>query len=398
MRSRIGLNSLNFLTAAIQAGFGPFIAVWLTQNGWSLADIGIALGIGTFAQLLAQVPGGWLVDHIHRKRQATAGALIGLGISALLLSMPPVTPLIWGAEVAHALASAVMTPALAALTLTLCGHDSFGSRLGLNARYASLGAAGSAALLGFAASVTSDRSVFLVTAALVFPALAAVLVIRPPAAASMAEDHSALLHPDDREHPSWSIFREPALHLFAVAAVLFQLANAGLLPTALNMLARQGQAPGYIVSGCIILPQIVVAVLSPWAGSMAERIGRRPVLLVGFAAVPLRAVLFSTVPSAVPLVVIQALDGVSAAVFGMMLPLIAADVTRGTGFLNLAIGSLGLAAGLGATFSPSLAGLVADRFGDPAAFLCLGAAGAAATLVLAFAMPETRPSRAAVAA
>lgn len=393
MRSRIGLNSLNFLTAAIQAGFGPFIAVWLTQNGWSLADIGVALGVGTFAQLLAQVPGGWLVDHIHRKRQATAGALIGLAISALMLAMTPARPAIWGAEVAHALASAVMTPALAALTLTLCGHDSFGSRLGLNARYASLGAAGSAALLGFAASIASDRSVFLVTAALVIPALGAVLLIRPPDTGVADQDHMALVHPDEREHPSWSIFREPALHIFAVAAVLFQLANAGLLPTALNMLARQGEAPGYIISACIILPQIVVALLSPWAGSMAERIGRRPVLVMGFAAVPLRALLFSIVPSAVPLVVVQALDGVSAAVFGMMLPLIAADVTRSTGFLNLAIGSLGLAAGLGATFSPSLAGLVADRFGDPAAFVCLGTAGAAATLLLAFAMPETRPQR-----
>ncbi len=398
MRSPVGLNSLNFLTAAIQAGFGPFIAVWLTQNGWSLADIGLALGVGTFTQLLAQVPGGWLVDHIHRKRLATAGALIGLGISALMLAMPPARPLIWGAEVAHALASAVMTPALAALTLTLCGHDSFGSRLGLNARYASLGAAGSAALLGFAASITSDRSVFLVTAALVLPALGAVLAIRGPGAASAAQDHPALLHPNEREHPSWTIYREPALHIFAVAAVLFQLANAGLLPAALNMLTRQGEAPGYIVSACIILPQIVVALLSPWAGTMAERIGRRPVLLVGFTAVPLRAVLFSTVPGAASLVAIQALDGVSAAVFGMMLPLIAADVTRGTGFLNLAIGSLGLAAGLGATFSPSLAGLVADRFGDPAAFLSLGAAGAAATLLLAFAMPETRPARTAAAA
>jgi len=55
-------------------------------------------------------------------------------------------------------------------------------------------------------------------------------------------------------------------------------------------------------------------------------------------------------PGGVPLVVFQALDGVSsAAVFGLMLPLIAADVTKRTGFLNLAIGAFGLASGLGAT-------------------------------------------------
>ncbi|HVY16519.1 MAG TPA: MFS transporter [Rhodopila sp.] len=394
MRSRLGLNGLNFLTAAIQAGFGPFIAVWLTQNGWSLESIGFALSLGTFAQVIAQVPGGWLVDHIHLKRYATGGALIGLGVAALMLVTTPSHATVWGSQILHAVASAVMTPALAALTLKLCGHGSFGNRLGVNARYASLGAAGSAALLGAAASVTSDRSVFLLTAVLVIPALCTLLLIRPSDMVEAEEqDHSALLHPTERERPAWCIFRIPALHVFAVAAVLFQLANAGLLPAALNILTRRGEGQGFVVSACIILPQMVVAALSPWAGTLAERIGRRPILLIGFAAVPLRALLFATLPGAVPVIVIETLDGVSATVFGMMLPLIAADVTKDNGYLNLAIGSLGLAASLGATFSPTLAGVVANHFGDPAAFLCLGTAGLAGVVVLAFAMPETRPER-----
>jgi MFS family permease len=83
MRSRLGLNGLNFFTAAVQAGFGPFIAVWLTQQGWSLTDLGLALSIGTFASLLAQVPGGMLVDQVHRKRGVTVCGLIALGLSAL---------------------------------------------------------------------------------------------------------------------------------------------------------------------------------------------------------------------------------------------------------------------------------------------------------------------------
>jgi MFS family permease len=70
MRNRLGLNGLNFSTAAIQAGFGPFIAVWLTQLGWSLTELGLALSVGTFAALIAQLPGGMLVDQIHHKRFA----------------------------------------------------------------------------------------------------------------------------------------------------------------------------------------------------------------------------------------------------------------------------------------------------------------------------------------
>jgi sugar phosphate permease len=78
-------------------------------------------------------------------------------------------------------------------------------------------------------------------------------------------------------------------------------------------------------------------------------------------------------------------------VFGLALPLIAADATRRTGYLNLAIGSLGLAAGLGATASTTLAGVVTDAFGAPIAFIGLAAAGAAAWLAILLAMPETRP-------
>lgn len=393
MRSRLGLNGLNFFTAAVQAGFGPFIAVWLTQQGWSVRALGLALSIGTFAALLGQLPGGWLVDQVHRKRGVTALGLIALAISALMLCLLPTRPLIWGAQVAHALASCVVTPAIAAITLSLCGHDSFGEKLGVNTRWASLGNAASAALLGAAASYVSEQAVFLVTAALVVPALVSLFVIRAADCIEDEEDHPAIRHPRHREHPAWTIFAEPALHVFAVAAALFQFANAALLPLALNGLARRGDAPEFAVSATIIVPQIVTAVLAPWTGRMAQRFGRRPVLLFGFAAVPLRAVLFATLPGAVPLTLYQALDGVSAAVFGLMLPLIAADTTRRTGYLNLAIGSLGLASGLGATFSTVIAGEVAERFGEPAMFLFLAAVAASAVLLLWLAMPETRPAR-----
>jgi MFS family permease len=73
------------------------------------------------------------------------------------------------------------------------------------------------------------------------------------------------------------------------------------------------------------------------------------------------------------------------------MPLIAADVTRQSGYLNLAIGSLGLAAGLGATASTTLAGWIADTFGAPVAFLFLSLIGLASVAAIWLAMPETRP-------
>ncbi|HVC61103.1 MAG TPA: MFS transporter [Acetobacteraceae bacterium] len=401
--SRQALNALNFFIAAVQAGFGPFVAVWLTQRGWSQTDVGLALSIGSGAALLGQLPGGWLVDAVYRKRPAMTVALLAIAAAALLLAFLPMPGPVWMAEALDALAACIVTPSVAAITLRLCGHAAYGERLGMNARYASLGAAASAALLGLCAWYLSERAVFIMTAALVLPALAALYSIRAEDAAE-GDEHPALLPARERRRRAirpFHIFREPALHVFAVAAVLFHLANAAMLPLALNVLAQRTHSTGLVVSAAIIVPQMIVAAVSPWAGGMAQTLGRRPVLLAGFAALPVRGLLFALLAwygtSGPPLVAIQLLDGISAAVFGLTLPLIAADTTQRTGYLNLAIGSLGLAAGIGATASTTLAGLVTDALGAPVAFVGLAAAGTAAWLVLLLAMPETRPKQHAAA-
>ena len=253
-------------------------------------------------------------------------------------------------------------------------------------------------LLGACAYYLSERAVFVLTAALTLPAIAAVYAIRPADRVTSSEEHPATWHPKDRrerDHKMWQTAAEPALHLFAACTALFFLGNAAMLPLALNMLSDHVSETGFVITAAILLPQLIIAAGSPWVGTLAQRIGRRPVLLAGFLAVPLRgvllALLFLDQPGAVAVVLLQALDAVSGMVFGLMLPLIAADVTRKTGFLNLAIGWFNLAAGLGATLSTTLAGWMADAFGATGAFLGLSGAGGLALLLLAFGMPETRP-------
>ena len=77
------------LSAAVQTGFGPFFSVYLTEQGWSQADIGFALSVGTVSALLLQLPAGALVDAIHHKRFAIAVALLLTGISAMMLVATP---------------------------------------------------------------------------------------------------------------------------------------------------------------------------------------------------------------------------------------------------------------------------------------------------------------------
>ena len=151
-----------------------------------------------------------------------------------------------------------------------------------------------------------------------------------------------------------------------------------------------GNTANLLIAACIVLPQAVVALASPWIGRTADRRGPRLVLVFGFAALPVRALLLAATDDPVLLVAVQALDGVSAAVFGVMLPLVAANLTVGTERFNLCMGVLGLAAAGGATLSTLLAGLIADHFGTTAAFLILAGCGVMAALAaLTTAMPKT---------
>ena len=79
------------------------------------------------------------------------------------------------------------------------------------------------------------------------------------------------------------------------------------------------------------------------------------------------------------LVIVQLLDGVTAAVFSVMVPLVVADLTRGTGHFNLGQGFVGTFVGIGASLSATFAGYISDRFGSPAAFAGLAAIACSAS-------------------
>jgi MFS family permease len=395
MRCWIGLSVLNFLVAAVQTGFGPFFSVYLTEQGWTQGDIGLALSIGTGAALAFQLPAGVLVDHIWHKRFANALGLILVCVSAVMLVARPTPSMVWSSQVVHAIGSCILGTAIAALTLALTGHEAFGERVGSNARYASVGAALAAALFGALAQYQSNRAVFLAAVLLCLPAIVMLRLFRDTDRVP-AEDHPALLSARElrerQQHP-WHVFGEAPLRAFIACAVLFNVANAAMLPLALNEFTKRTGEAGFVVSAAIIVPQIVVALYSPLTGRLAQSIGRRRILLIGFAALPLRGLLFAASPDATQLVMAQVLDGVSATVFGLMVPLIAADATRRTGFLNLAISTLGLASGLGAMVSTTAAGWLADRAGAPVAFLGLAIVGLAALVTVWALMNETRPDK-----
>jgi predicted MFS family arabinose efflux permease len=352
------------------------------------------LSAAGFASLLGQMPGGALVDAARSERFVAGVAIAAICVAALGYAVHPVFPVVFSAAVLQSLASCVLGPAMVAISLGLVGHAAIGDRLGRNARFASVGNGLAAAAMGACGYLISARAVFVVTVLLLGPALVALSRIAP-----------AEIDPE-RAHgspPRRRVSRPPAklrdlmhnrpLLIFAGCLLLFHLANAAMLPLMGSVVTmRSARWATVLIAVCIIVPQLLVATMSPWIGHQAQIWGRRPLLLIGFAALPIRGLLFASVTNPELLVIVQLLDGVTAAVFSVMVPLVVADLTRGTGRFNLGQGIVGTFVGIGASLSTTLAGYISDHFGSPAAFAGLAGIALAGLTLLWFLMPETRPA------
>jgi hypothetical protein len=185
-----------------------------------------------------------------------------------------------------------------------------------------------AALMGTVGYFFSNRVIFFTSALLVVPALVALKHVRSTdihfgRSVGAPDHHEATAPPRSRR---LTVFKDRLLLVFASILLLFQLANASILPLIGEALAQAaGGKSSLVLSTLIVMPQILVAVVAPWIGRQAKSWGRRPLLLLGTGALPARAFLFAVIGSPVALIVGQVLDGVTAAVHGGVQPLVVAD-------------------------------------------------------------------------
>ncbi|MGN6286778.1 MAG: MFS transporter [Afipia sp.] len=391
-RSRRGLDWFVFFVADVQTGFGPFVAVYLTAQKWTQTDIGLILTVGGLISLFGQIPGGAILDAMRSPRLAAAVSVVLIGISALILALWPIFPAVLASRVLQASASCILGPAIAALSLGLVRRNEIGERLGRNGSFASVGTGLAAAGMGACGYYISNQAVFFVTAAFVVPAMISLLQI------SRRDIDADRAHGGTKAQPLTlaavkSLLTNRTLAIFALCVLLFHLANAAMLPLVASMLTLQSsESSSALIAVAMVVPQFIVAILSPTVGRKAQQWGRRPLLLIGFSALVIRGVLFAAVTPSELIVAVQILDGISAATLGVLVPLSIADITRNSGRFNLTQGLVGCAMGIGASISTTLAGILSDRFSSSFTFLVLGAIAAIGLAAVWRLMPETRPA------
>jgi predicted MFS family arabinose efflux permease len=389
-RTLRGLDWLNFFLADVQTGVGPFLAIYLAGYKWNEESVGLALTVGGIAGILMQTPAGALVDRQRSKRALIAVGVIALASGALLIAFEPT---FWPVMLAQALiggTSSVFGPAICAISLGVVGHRMFDRRQGRNQTFNSAGNVVAALSMGMLGYLVSNRSIFFFVAICTLPTMLTLLIIRPEEIDYGRARGAKEGDEDGRSAGALALLKDRPLVIFLGCAVLFHFANAAMLPLLGEMLAKgKGRSSMMFMSACVVTTQLVITCIASWTGRKAGSWGRKPLLLIAFAVLPVRAVLYTFAHRTAALVAIQMLDGVGAGIFGVVSVLVIADLTQGSGRFNLTQGAIGTAVGIGASLSQVIAGAIVHHFNYNAGFLFLASVAAVALAILYFFMPET---------
>lgn len=392
-RSLLGLDFVNFFLIDPQTGIGSFLPIYLAANQWNEQLVGIALSAGSLSGILSQAPSGAIVDALRCKRALVALGMIVLAFCSLLMAFFPSFWPIVASQVLIGGISTLIGPAICAISLGMVGRKNFDLRQGRNQMFNSAGKVATAVVIGLLGYYISDRSIFFFVFFLAIPTLISLSFINPTEIDYQLARGGDDGH-DQKKHSIRQLFR-PQFVIFLTAIVLFNFANAAILPLLGQLISKDhGNTSMLFMSMLVVTTQLVITQIAPWSGKKASIWGRKPLLLIGFAVLPIRALLYTLNHSIESLISLQLLDGLSAGIFSVVSVLMIADLTKGTGRFNFALGVTGTSVGIGSALSQVIAGTIVKNDGYSAGFIFLAIVGIAAFLILFFFVSETKhPNR-----
>ena len=368
-RNVLLLGLVSFLTDVGTEMTLPILPLFLVSLGAAPAAIGLIEGLAMSAANLFQLLSGWLSDKLGRHKPIfgagySLSALAKAGYAAAT-AWPHVLILRFADRAGKGIRGAPRDALLAEYTTGVGRGAVFGFHRALDKAGAVLGPAIALVIVG----VVSTRDLFLIAAIPGFIAVALILLVRE------------IRHPGKAIGLRLSITGlTPALRTPLAIIMLFSLANFSYAFAIL----RAGEL-GFglaAAAGLYLVYNAFYSGLSIPAGSLSDRLGRRPMLALGYGAFAVMCIGFVWADGLLALGALFALFGVSMALTDAVQAAYIADIepeSKGT-----ALGLYHTLVGVAALPASVIAGALWQAFGWWAAFgfgAVLSAAAALAILV-----------------
>jgi PPP family 3-phenylpropionic acid transporter len=374
----------------------PLTTVYLEAAGLSRAQIGWVAGAGTALAFLAQIPLGRLSDRMDARRPLMA-AITLLAAAAYVLHLfahgVPAFALLTAFGVT---ANLYPNAAAGAIAGRLAAQEGGG---GGAAYYARLRAWGSVGYVVVALSVGLLAQRFLPSgpaARLDRAALAPLFAVGPLLFVAAAV--AALFVPDPKAREASSVVDAAPpprltkgtdgadLRWFLLAYFLFFFAMNGALAYLSLFLKSLGATP-LGITATWATGVVCEALVMSRIGSIADRYGRRPALLVCFAALPIRLLLYAAAPGPAAVALTQMLEGLNFGIIGALSVAFVNDLApeqeRG-----MAQARLAAVMGLALATAPVAAGWVAEEAGLRGLFVALALIAVVAALLFYLCVAE----------
>ena len=370
MSPYLALPAVNFFMADVGGGIGPYLSLWLQDYaGFGAEQVGTVLTVGSIVGAVVATPAGHVVDRFGHPRLmlGVACALIVAGTLALVPARA-----FWAVALAQSFVSAggsLGGPSITGLSLAIVGKRRFPRQQGTNdaANHAgnvvsNLAIAGLSSLVGIAAA-------FGVLATMAAATCGALLLVPAHTVNETRMHGREPRRPTQRNGATLGLLRNRRLLLLLGAIGLFNLGNVAMLPMlVLRIRALGGHDPTRWVSIAVIVLYLTMIPVALLGGRAAERFGRRPVLMVAFVVLPIRAIIAVFARDVGWLVPIEVLDALGAGIISVAAPPAVADCTYGSGRTQTAIGAMQSTGAAAAALSTFIAGVIATHVSWPATF------------------------------
>ena len=384
MTPALGLPVINFFMADVRRGMGPFLSTWLAEaEKWPPDQIGWVLSAGLIAGMLMATPAGALIDRIGRPRMmlgVTCVMIMGGTLSMFLVH--GLWPIL-AAQIVVATGGALGGPSITALTMATIGKDGFPKQQGINQAATHSGNVVAAAMIWAFAFAIGPGSSIAVLGIMALGMLVALLFYPKDAV-----DHTRMAGREKRKKgekrgSTRALLRNKRLLVVILSVGLFNFGNAAVLPLLGQRLAAEKLHDATQWLAILVVVAQAVMVPTSWiAGRIADKVGRRILLIASCSVLPIRGALAAMSHSPVALIAIELLDGLGAGLISVAAPAAVADLTYGGGRTQTAMGALGTMQSLASALSAGAAGIVVVRFGWTPAYAMLAAVPVLAILVL----------------